>query len=628
MPTVHPGVTYVGGGSVLTRFVLAVWSNQIEGFEETLANAHAFFRGDKKQTSLRDDFGIYLKTDTRVQDCSVIESDDTIIIEIGINYSDKSGEEKIEACEGGDYARISEVIDGDVSLIVLNLGSSELTVVSDPWGIQPLYYYRSGDCDIVATDQRGILALVPDESSKLNPQSIAEFLSCHFIFENRTLFEGVHLFPDGTIGKRRLTPGQDWKLERWYRWPLMFTDAPFGRSVRECGSLLKKSVEKRTGQKMQLLLSGGMDSRTILALTPSESREKMIAANFGNKGFNEYKFAAATARTHKVDFRFYPVSASDIIENAFQHIWTSEAVSNHLVAPLVGVCKTFEFPLTIEGFAGDTQFGGTFHNLTHELDQHDWPIDPSGYLLSLLIDKGYMFPHAHVADVTGSTTSNVREALKTAIKGDISVFEEDMIPLLVAEVFLYRNRIRRYTVGGPHIVNAFSYDVKPYYDKAFIHRVMETPAEQRRSHKLFFHVVRNFAPSAIADKTTSESTSLLQNVYQRIIKPSPLRSLARRAGMLVSSYSGIETRMRGNWMSSDRLWRREPSYRKWAARLLLSKRTNHRGLLDINVIDNMIRAMLRGSHDYSGVLRNAIDLEIAMRLFSDGQGFNLFGAKE
>ena len=88
----------------MTRFVLAISDNPIEGFKETLISAHSMLRGDEIEIIQGDGFEIFLKKDNRANDSRVAKIDNVLFVEFGLNFSNLSDEEKRMLEEPDDAA--------------------------------------------------------------------------------------------------------------------------------------------------------------------------------------------------------------------------------------------------------------------------------------------------------------------------------------------------------------------------------------------------------------------------------------------------------------------------------------------------------------------------------------------
>jgi len=88
-----------------------------------------------------------------------------------------------------------------------------VTIAGDARGLFPLYFVRDPNRCVLSTDMKAILALYPDMRSRLDEQSILEYLSCHVLYENGTLFEDIELLPEAALARFHVSDPSDWTVE-------------------------------------------------------------------------------------------------------------------------------------------------------------------------------------------------------------------------------------------------------------------------------------------------------------------------------------------------------------------------------------------------------------------------------
>lgn len=170
----------------------------------------------------------------------------------------------------------------------------------DRFGEKPLYYATTNSgIFIVASQIKGILAarLIQPQ---LNMNAVSAFLQLGYIPENITIFENIH----------QLAPGHCLLWEnchitiRPYWQPPTVTPHPPSEdeASEELGMLLRNAVRQclEADVDVGILLSGGLDSTTIAALTRESGRHARAFA-FGMGGTkNELSFARIAAAHYEL----------------------------------------------------------------------------------------------------------------------------------------------------------------------------------------------------------------------------------------------------------------------------------------------------------------------------------------
>jgi asparagine synthase (glutamine-hydrolysing) len=170
--------------------------------------------------------------------------------------------------------RFPERLNGDFALGLFDPRRRQLLLAGDPVGIRPLYYYRTGDTFLFASEIKAILAH-PEVSTRPNDDMLAAFLvgdraqKCH----GMTFFEGVSSLPPACIAI--LTPGRFVTRRYW--------DFDPSRRIRlgsfeEYGEGFRHHFEQavqrriRSAYPVAVPLSGGLDSSSIFCLAASLRR--------------------------------------------------------------------------------------------------------------------------------------------------------------------------------------------------------------------------------------------------------------------------------------------------------------------------------------------------------------------
>jgi asparagine synthase (glutamine-hydrolysing) len=137
---------------------------------------------------------------------------------------------------------------------------------------------------------------VPD-LRELDSKGLAEFLACGCVLQNRTLFRGISLLPPGSVWT--FVPGRPlrkelyFKRERWEQQPTLELPEYFEQFKHTWKRILPRYFRGR--ERIGLSLTGGVDSRMILAWSPPVEGG-LSCYTFGGK----YRECADVAISRKV----------------------------------------------------------------------------------------------------------------------------------------------------------------------------------------------------------------------------------------------------------------------------------------------------------------------------------------
>jgi asparagine synthase (glutamine-hydrolysing) len=167
-----------------------------------------------------------------------------------------------------------EKLNGWFSGIVMDLREKKILLFNDRYGANRIFYHENERGLFFSSEAKAILKVAP-ETRQLDLKSLGEFLSCGSVLQNRTLFSGISMMPGGSVWT--LAPGQPvrkdfyFRKEQWESLPLLDPGIYYEKIKETWTRILPKYF--RGKQKVGLSLTGGVDSRMILAWVKSGSGE-------------------------------------------------------------------------------------------------------------------------------------------------------------------------------------------------------------------------------------------------------------------------------------------------------------------------------------------------------------------
>ena len=163
---------------------------------------------------------------------------------------------------------------GMFSFALWDRDQRELLLARDRYGIKPLYFYHQGSQFVFGSEQKAITSL-PFFVKKVNKEALLEYFTFQNIFTNRTLLEGVNIFPAGHYAVLDLKKTKP-RLQTTQYWDFNFSEAQkLGSEAEyheELDRLFRQAVKRQLVGDVELgaYLSGGMDSGSITAIAAAE----------------------------------------------------------------------------------------------------------------------------------------------------------------------------------------------------------------------------------------------------------------------------------------------------------------------------------------------------------------------
>jgi asparagine synthase (glutamine-hydrolysing) len=159
--------------------------------------------------------------------------------------------------------------------LVADRTRDDVTLFNDRYGMHRLCYHETADAFYFATEAKSILAVLP-ELRDLDYQSLGEFVSLSCILEDRTLFKHIQVLPAGskwTFRKAQLTQKYSYFEPREWEEQTLLDPESYYQQLR---SVLTTNLPTYFGgdQTVGMAMTGGLDTRVLLACCPPRSGER------------------------------------------------------------------------------------------------------------------------------------------------------------------------------------------------------------------------------------------------------------------------------------------------------------------------------------------------------------------
>ena len=217
--------------------------------------------------------------------------------------------------EAGD--RTPERLRGKFGVAVWDARERRMLVARDRLGVKPLYWARTGDVVVFASELKSLLASGLVEAD-LDYEAIDAYLALGFVPAPRTPLAGVEkLLP----GHRLVVEDGRVRTEPYWEYPKP-QPSPLGRvdeHAAELLALLEESVRLRLMSDVPLgaMLSGGLDSSLVVALMARNMAEPVKTFTVGfaeDREHNELAAARHVARVFGTDHHELELSYRDTVD--------------------------------------------------------------------------------------------------------------------------------------------------------------------------------------------------------------------------------------------------------------------------------------------------------------------------
>jgi hypothetical protein len=487
--------------------------------------------------------------------------------------------------------------DGWYAGCIVDARRRSISLYTDRLGQQPLYYGRVGGAWLVATELDAFADAAP---VSLDEDAAAALLSYEQVLGDRTLLEGVRLAPPGSI----VTLDVDGGVSVDERWRFRFApaeDIDEAEYVDEFRRRLGDAVA--SASDAPIALSGGLDSRSLLAVLPDGMRPTTVT--YGAPDSYDRRIARRAAEAVGADHIELDLEPGWVARGAAETVALTEGAvrcfhSHHLA---LRALATRGFDAVQVGFGGDAYVRG----VTGGGKVGELPADEA-----LLVDwlhrrRSFGFPDELAERVlTPGFARSLRLRARAALAECLA--EEDGDALARVRQFAVRQEARRKVLPGALL---FANDVMPrdpYAAAPVLDLAVCMPEALRRDarlQRLLLAPNRTLAALPSAKQGAAPATSglarslLVATVAQRRRMRSLLMPGHRRAGI-------------GDYRLDVRL----NSGRELLG-ILVEERTLARGQIRGEVVRAMIAEELTGRRRHTFALSVLLTLELFQRQFVD-----------
>jgi asparagine synthase (glutamine-hydrolysing) len=221
-----------------------------------------------------------------------------------------------------------EELRGEFAFVLWDGRTGTLFAARDRFGIKPLFYAQMNNTMILASEAKALFAAgVP---GAWDPEIVYEQIFGCFR-QDRSLFAGVRQVPPGhymhvTAGSNRLVCYWDVNYPRRTQMGALRKD----ECVEEVGRLLTEAVRLRTQAHVPVgyLLSGGLDSSTVLSLAAADSDRSLQAFTiaFDGAAYDESAKARAAADHVGAQLHTLRVTDADVVDHFAESVRHGEAI--------------------------------------------------------------------------------------------------------------------------------------------------------------------------------------------------------------------------------------------------------------------------------------------------------------
>jgi asparagine synthase (glutamine-hydrolysing) len=254
---------------------------------------------------------------------------------------------------------------GGFAALVADPRAHTAFLLTDAFGIQPLYHWSDGERVVFADDLWDLVRLT-GVSPRLDWDSVYHYLNFGYVPGPGTIFRDFFILPPGTVA--RCANG---RIKVTSYWDMTYP-ADARTPERELARLLRLEIEQAVHASwpkdiakdaVGCFLSGGTDSGAIAGIASTiRTPLKAYSIAFSEHAYNELEYARVLASRYGLDHHVHQLTAHDLLDSlprlvaAFgQPFGNPSAIATFMCAR---VASDTGVSILLAGDGGDEIFGG------------------------------------------------------------------------------------------------------------------------------------------------------------------------------------------------------------------------------------------------------------------------------
>lgn len=494
-------------------------------------------------------------------------------------------------------------------------------LITDRYGTHPLYYTIRNKRLLFSSEVKSLLAA--DYQVTVNMDAISDLFHLRHLYGDKTMFLEILQLPNASTllfekGKMSINKYYEFEFKEDVFRRKHFSKKFIDKKCKEFGEVIEKSMRRiyaKNKNKLLFSLSGGLDSRFVLASAKKNNINPLSTFTVGPPESGDQKYAAKVATKLGAGHKSFLVSPELFWENAGKFSYFSDAMSQ-IYGPVAIMPALSEFygrkEVTISSQVIDAIVGGTLSRKRVRRIINANVFDDE-------LKNVFVNFYNRMSDETlklvfnDEIYPNIRGGYKNVVEEYIKKYP---LPAQSYYMFLLNEYGRRGTLGGNVLAKLF-YEIRmPSYDNDFMEYALNIPLELREYQYLYRKVFSSLFPDLA--KIEREGTNLpvtasntrlkLKDFEKKLIiyaQQTPLKGLVNRLGF----------RPEAGYVNLAEWFRNE--LREKMTDFVLGEKVLSRGLYNKSGLRKIVDQHINGKQDHAELLWQIINLEYFYENFVD-----------
>lgn len=503
-------------------------------------------------------------------------------------------------------AKFLATLHGLFNAVIWDRDARELTVLTDRFGLRPLYIATTPGAFVVASEVKAVLAQggVNTASSEAG---VAEFFAFGHFINDVTFFAGIRALPPATCLVFHAADGRVDETRYWQP-SVRSNGSAASDHVRALDDHLSAAVQRRSrsGERLGLSLSGGLDARTLLGLMPAGLDLSSVC--IGIDGGIDHRGASELARIAGVPHHPYILDGA-FLSNFETHLrdmirlTDGHYLDQGIVMPTLPTYRKLGIDFLLRGHGGE---------LMHMTKAYSFSLDAaalgasetqlSAWLYSHL--TAYMLdgvpPDVFAIDVPDLARSSLRKALDRT--GPVSAPVDRVWQLFLT------TRLHRETALSMHMFGSFATVRMPYIDNDVVDTLLAMPAAMKLGDELQTEILRHRKPAFLDVVNSNTGARMGAGRVERELARFRMRVAAKLG---VKGYQPYERL--GLWLKQE--------LKPLVERVLLSDQFFDRSVFRADAVRRVVDEHMTSRANHTFLLMSLLIFEMGQQMLCEPESF-------
>ncbi len=500
-------------------------------------------------------------------------------------------------------------LNGSFVFVICDLQNNKIILVNDRFGLRPIFYTIKNGKFLFGSEAKTILE-DKEFKKELNFEAISDFFAFRDILGNKTFFKGIEILPPASIAvwDGALSINQYWDLN--YQPDYMKSEEYF---VDELVKAFKKAVKIRMQDNLRygVSLSGGLDSRAVVAAIPEEKRRDVVSFTYGINGCDEAKIAEKVANKARIKHIFLKNNEKLLIDYAEKCLYITEGRNNIGVSYGIPMHKAVQplIDVMFDGFAMDLTLGGGYLNrkVIDCKNEED--------LIKLIFDKYLFFSEKEFSKLFDR---NYISKLKNKYrKSYLKTFKDIKAthPGNKSDYFFIKSHVSYIPIFYSMVRN-FIETSYPTTDNNLIDIILKIPPKLRFNHRIYRKFFMKLSPDLARipyNKTMlgANIPLLFWGIAQKYLDGK--EQIKRKIWKF--SKGKIHLSNKRSYVNFEEWFRLNKNWKAFFAKLLLNEDYNLKQIFNQKYINKLFQEQITGEKDTSKKLIHIASFKLFLKLF-------------